>query len=1334
MKKLLLALIILLTSIQSYGQLNVGDIAFIGMNADANEGYSFIALRDIPASEKIFFSDRGIINSSNYILGNEGTYLFTAPLGGISIGTIVSFEETVVNVYTISGAPGATMLKLTGSANFGTADQIYAYQTAGDVISVTPSDATFIAGVQGEYDALSVDPITKWTLSAAVSSTSESIVPPGLTNGVNCVSVTPAGPEKDNLRYTGTLTGTSIAIRAAINDYTNWETTDAGPYDLSSAGYVATSITYVAPASAPTVSTTAAATITSSAATLAGNASADGGDAITERGIVYSVTATNNDPIIGGGSVTKDTNGTGTGVFSEAIGGLSDNTQYSYKAYATNGVGTSYGSVATFTTLTIPATYLNFDGANDNVNLGASLNTVLDPINTFTVEAWVRPETNTGKGIIIGNYGNVIGTMQFLLRRDGGNFTFWVSAGNGFKNVTSVGGVILNTWTHIAGVWDGSTTKIYINGVLSNTTAGVTGANFITNSNPIKIGNNDLGEVFNGDIEDVRLWTRAIPLTEITARKDLELFGNEDGLLAYYKMNQGTNNADNTAITTLTDNSTNTYNGALINFTLTGTDSNWASGSTLSTSGVAPTVSTTAAASITVSAATLSGNASVDGGAGITERGIVWSVTATNADPIIGGGSVTKDTNGSGTGVFSEAISGLSESTQYSYKAYATNGIGTTYGAVMTFTTSTVAPTVTTLTPLDNATDVLIGDNLMIEFSENIAKGTGNILIKKTSDNSTIETIDVTTAAVTIAGTNATINPSSDLELNTEYYVQMASGVFEDLAANDYAGIADTTTWSFTTETNQTNTWSGATDTNWATVSNWSLGRAPIATDNVIITNVANDPVINSGIHATAHDFTINGSGVAVINGGGDLTVNGNVTNNGAFTLNSASSLIVNGTSTGDITYKRNLATTNWYLISSPVVGAKSQALADLDILALGSSLNIGFATYSNNGAAWVYTEELVFPVPGVVVPNTVLTKGYSVKLIASGDITFVGSMPTTDINMTITDGSANEFNLLGNPYPSYIPANTNADAVNNILTINTAQLSEETLWFWDQATDAYVTLNQASASRFIAPAQGFFVDSKASGGTFAFTEAMQSHQATDVFTKTTNNRFEINLAISDGTNTKHTEIYYINGATTAFDNGYDSSIFSGTNNDFALYTNTVTDSQGRKLGIQSLPDADYENMIIPIGVNADAGTAITFSANSINIPAGINVYLEDRTNNIIKQLNDGGSYTITLNAATNGIGQFYLRTASTALGLENVTLDGVSIYKINSTTLRILGLAQGKVSVQLFDVLGKQVVKTTFTSNGVQDVSLPKLPTGIYMVNVQAESGKLNKKIIIQN
>lgn len=77
--------------------------------------------------------------------------------------------------------------------------------------------------------------------------------------------------------------------------------------------------------------------------------------------------------------------------------------------------------------------------------------------------------------------------------------------------------------------------------------------------------------------------------------------------------------------------------------------------------------------------------------------------------------------------------------------------------------------------------------------------------------------------------------------------------------------------------------------------------------------------------------------------------------------------------------------------------------------------------------------------------------------------------------------------------------------------------------------------------------------------------------------------------------------------------------------------------------------------------------------------------------------------------------------------------LEGVSVYKSNATTLRIVGLSQGQATVKLFNILGRQMMKKSFDASGNEDVSLSKLATGIYIVQLETENGKLNKKIILE-
>jgi hypothetical protein len=519
--------------------------------------------------------------------------------------------------------------------------------------------------------------------------------------------------------------------------------------------------------------------------------------------------------------------------------------------------------------------------------------------------------------------------------------------------------------------------------------------------------------------------------------------------------------------------------------------------------------------------------------------------------------------------------------------------------------------------------------------------------------------------------------------------------------------------------------WEGNTDSNWNTASNWVSNSVPTSTDDVTIT---------SGVTVTASgnidikDLTLES--------GSALTVSGNVNNTGNVVLQSGSSMIAKSSTAFDLKYNRTLGTTNWYIVSSTVTNETFEDLITNHDFATGNGGNIGISDYDNTIPGWTYA---TIGSTGTIASG----EGRSVKLTSIDDITFDGNMPTADVvNISIAHGGGggNGFNLIGNPYPSYLALNFNTSGdANNILDANIGVLEEQTVYLWDQSlnsgTGAYTTFNLASSSRYIAPGQGFFVESKAAGGLFSFTEAMQSHQSTDVFNRTTNSRPEIQIEFSDGTQVKNTDIYYINGTTLGFDNGYDSTMFGGTSNDFAVYTHLLADSQGQNLAIQSLPDSDYQNMIVPIGINASSGSEITFTANTLNIPQGLKVYLEDRDLNTFTVLGEtSAAYTVTLDADYNGISRFYIHTTDSALSIGDHILENVSIYKTTKTNLRITGLQNGTTTVKLYNLLGQQVLTSKFEANNVNDVNLPEsLTSGIYIVQVYNENGISTKKIAIE-
>ena len=156
--------------------------------------------------------------------------------------------------------------------------------------------------------------------------------------------------------------------------------------------------------------------------------------------------------------------------------------------------------------------------------------------------------------------------------------------------------------------------------------------------------------------------------------------------------------------------------------------------------------------------------------------------------------------------------------------------------------------------------------------------------------------------------------------------------------------------------------------------------------------------------------------------------------------------------------------------------------------------------------------------------------------------------------------------------------------------------------------------------------------------------------------------------------------------------------------------------------------------MVIPIGINAASGKEITINANAQNLPSGLKVFLEDRQNNTFTQLDEANSnFKTTLTESLNGIGRFYLHTKASVLNTSEMTLKNISIYKSNASTLRIVGLSQGKSSFKMLNILGKQVLEKSFISSGVTDISLPKVSTGVYIVQIKNESGTLNKKITLE-
>jgi hypothetical protein len=155
--------------------------------------------------------------------------------------------------------------------------------------------------------------------------------------------------------------------------------------------------------------------------------------------------------------------------------------------------------------------------------------------------------------------------------------------------------------------------------------------------------------------------------------------------------------------------------------------------------------------------------------------------------------------------------------------------------------------------------------------------------------------------------------------------------------------------------------------------------------------------------------------------------------------------------------------------------------------------------------------------------------------------------------------------------------------------------------------------------------------------------------------------------------------------------------------------------------------------MVIPVGVKAAANKEIIISAEALNLPEDVNVFLEDKQTNTFTRLDEANSnYKITLTENLDGIGRFYLHTTSSDLSTNDGRQNHISIYKTNNFTLRIVGLSEGAANIKLYNILGKEMMRAAFTSQAVKEIYLPKLAAGIYIVQLKTAAGTINKKIIL--
>ncbi|MDP1728523.1 MAG: LamG-like jellyroll fold domain-containing protein [Bacteroidota bacterium] len=359
----------------------------------------------------------------------------------------------------------------------------------------------------------------------------------------------------------------------------------------------------------------------------------------------------------------------GNTTFSRAFTNLQSNLNYYYRVRADR---TILGGQGAFSNTTIartanaytpPGNCLALDGVNDYIKIPVSsgINNRFSN-NRITLETWVYlkslPTGDVAPALITENYNGAGGyniKFSIYLYRNGlyggyhnGN---WTSA----KYLTPL---TLNRWTHVACTYDQTQIKLYVNGVLVATQNATLALPY--GSEDWSIGKRwDYLETVNGYMDEVRIYNEALTENQIISDMRDTTIALPENLVAYYNFDQGNASGTNTEINTLTDRSSSTsYTGALQNFALSSTNSNWVSSYAM----VVPRAM--AASAVTANGFTANWTAPLEG----IVNGYVLDI-ATNTDftaPISGSPFTLSNTT------FSQSVSGLISGTYY-YRVRANN-------------------------------------------------------------------------------------------------------------------------------------------------------------------------------------------------------------------------------------------------------------------------------------------------------------------------------------------------------------------------------------------------------------------------------------------------------------------------------------------------------------------------------------------------------------------------------------------------------------------------------------------------------------------------------------
>ncbi|WP_264565880.1 T9SS sorting signal type C domain-containing protein [Flavobacterium sp. N3904] len=658
-----------------------------------------------------------------------------------------------------------------------------------------------------------------------------------------------------------------------------------------------------------------------------------------------------------------------------------------------------------------------------------------------------------------------------------------------------------------------------------------------------------------------------------------------------------------------------------------------------------------------------------------------------------------------------------------------------------TYTTTTLANgDAITCEMTSNATPCLTGSPAI----SNVVTMTVNALpTAPTISSKTDISCTVSTGSVTLGGLPSgtwTINPGPGAisDTGTSYTVTGLAVNSYTFTVADGNGCPSAPSAFVSILDSSSTTWNGTT---------WTNGT-PNSSKSAIIASVTPNQPFTADIAACA--LTVDAGIIVTVPSGVTLTITNAVTTNGQLIFQNDASLVQDAATTtnsnsGAIEYQRSSAPmknfdyTYW---SSPVTGQS----------ALGLSPNTfpdKYFKYNGTANAWVFYNGIMTPGVGYIIRTPkggIWPNGENVVFPYSQPVAFKGVPNNGDYSYAV---GPNEFNLVGNPYPSAIDAD-------EFMNVN-SDLYASGLYFWTHITPIatsgpsyqssdYATYNGsggtaastggAPPSGQIAAGQSFFVGSaNITGSSFKFTNSMRVAGNNSQFFKMSKtkksaaiekNRVWLNLTNSGGA-FKQLLVGYIAGATDDVDKLYDAANFNGN-----TYVNFYSLNNGKNYTIQGRAVPFKATDEVPLGYKSTIEGPFEIGiANRDGLLANQEIWLEDKKTAVMHDLTKG-SYSFTAIKGTEN-DRFVLKYTNKTLGTDDheIVEKALNVY-VKNKKITIVSTAEALGDVFVYDLRGRLLYENKNTDKN--EFVIPNLNSGdqFLIVVVQLANGKWVSKEIV--